>query len=241
MIGETYVSRKRSRKRYEGSVVLKSECKWYMRVFKLLFTLTWCLAATLMITSIIKSTVGSLRPHFIDVCNPDVDCSNYSNDVYHLNYTCQANKSYETQKIINQARLSFPSGHSSFSAAVMGFNILYIQFRYKVFDFRVNGNKSPSNVSFGASTAYIKLFLQILSLGVACFISMSRLMDYYHHLVDVMVGFIIGAIIGILVGQQCIERVRKLEVISSLKTHEDPENGTGDETIQEMESFKECT
>ena len=240
MIGEICGSRKRHCNRKKGPTDLNTECKWYLRVLKQLFSLTWSMAATLLITSIIKSTAGSLRPHFIEVCKPDVDCSNHSKYAYHLNYSCQANKSYDSQKTINQARRSFPSGHSSFSAAVMGFNILYIQYRYRVFDFEPNYDIDSPNVSLDATTAYIRLFLQILSIGVASFTSMSRVMDYHHHLVDVTIGFILGTIIGLLVGQYCIKRPQKLDETSILKTNEDAENANDDEIIQEMEPLKEC-
>ena len=189
----------------------KLKFQWLTRIFKLIFSLSWCMAATMMITSVIKSTVGSLRPHFMEVCNPDVDCSKYSNDVYLLNYTCQANKNYESQEIIIEARRSFPSGHSSVSAAVMGFNILYIQLRYKDLNFR---ELFYRNLGFNMCTVYLRLFLQILCIGVACFIAMSRVMDYYHHMIDVTSGFLLGSIIGFWVSQQCMIWLGISDVIS---------------------------
>ena len=195
----------------DGSKETKSKCQWLIRVSKLIFSLAWCMAATMMITSVIKSTVGFLRPHFMEVCNPDVDCSKYSNDVYLLNYTCQANKNYESQEIIIEARRSFPSGHSSVSAAVMGFNILYIQLRYKDVNFR---ELFYRNLGFNMCTVYLRLFLQILCIGVACFIAMSRVMDYYHHMIDVTSGFLLGSIIGFWVSQQCMMWLGISDVIS---------------------------
>ena len=182
-----------------------------MRISKLIFSLAWCMAATMMITSVIKSIVGSLRPHFMAVCNPDVDCSKYSNDVYILNYTCLANKNYESLETINEARRSFPSGHSSVSAAVMGFNILYIQLRYKDLIFRENLYRI---LGFDMCTVYLRLFLQILCIGVACFIAMSRVMDYYHHMIDVTAGFLLGSLIGLWVSQQCMMWLGISDVIS---------------------------
>ena len=239
LIGETCFYRQsphNENQNEEVSTPRKSNCQLLKRISKLIFSLTWCMAATLMITSVIKSTVGSLRPHFMDVCTPNVDCTQYSNDIYVLNYTCQANKDHESQKIVEEARRSFPSGHSSFSAAVMGFNILYIQLRYKFSFFWVNCNR---NFILDASAAYLRLFLQILSIGVACFIAMSRVMDYYHHMVDVIAGFLLGTIIGLLVGQHCMKWLRKSFVISHLKKYTDVENADGDKIIQEMESLKE--
>ena len=68
---------------------------------------------------------------------------------------------------------------------------------------------------------------------------MSRVMDYYHHMVDVIAGFLLGTIIGLLVGQHCMKWLRKSFVISHLKKYTDVENADGDKIIQEMESLKE--
>ena len=164
-------------------------------------------------------------------------CSDNLTNVYHLDYTCQDDTSHQYHKIIKEARRSFPSGHSSFSAAVMAFNILYIQLRYKVFDSQMKLNGKVFSGSFDTSTTYLRLFLQVIAIGVASFIAMSRVTDYYHHLVDVLVGFLLGTIIGLLVGQHCMKWLRTLSVTSSLKTLVDVENGDG--TFQEMASLKE--
>ena len=214
VIGEIFFSWKSpsdEKQNEDGSKETKSKCQWLIRISKLIFSLAWCMAATMMITSVIKSIVGSLRPHFMAVCNPDVDCSKYSNDVYILNYTCLANKNYESLETINEARRSFPSGHSSVSAAVMGFNILYIQLRYKDLIFRENLYRI---IGLDMCTVYLRLFLQILCIGVACFIAMSRVMDYYHHMIDVAAGFLLGSLIGLWVSQQCMMWLGISDVIS---------------------------
>ena len=45
---------------------------------------------TLFLTDIAKSTVGRLRPHFLDLCNPNVSCTSENAHVYIENYVCQA-------------------------------------------------------------------------------------------------------------------------------------------------------
>ena len=87
LIGETCFYRQsphNENQNEEVSTPRKSNCQLLKRISKLIFSLTWCMAATLMITSVIKSTVGSLRPHFMDVCTPNVDCTQYSKDIYVL-------------------------------------------------------------------------------------------------------------------------------------------------------------
>ena len=239
LIGETCFSHQNHYEDKSKRNLTKPDQRWYIRVIKLLFSLTWCMTATLLITAIIKSTVGSLRPHFIAVCNPDIDCFENSTSVYHLNYTCQANLSYEDQKTINEARRSFPSGHSSFSAAVMTFNIIYIQLRYRIFKFQIECNGNISSPDFDASTTYFRLLMQISSIGITSFIAMSRVKDYYHHLVDVLVGFTIGVLIGYLVSKHSMKWLEHMETPLRLKTSIDEENAIGDEALQEMKSLKE--
>ena len=69
-------------------------------------------------TDIAKYTIGRLRPHFFDVCRPDINCTDpkYKN-IYIENFNCQQ----KNQKLLKDMRLSFPSGHSSFSAYCMIF------------------------------------------------------------------------------------------------------------------------
>lgn len=83
-------------------------------------------------TDIAKYSIGRLRPHFIDVCNPnglEALCPPaYHNYHYIDKYDCT---NYDSDKI-KDARLSFMSGHSSFAAYSMVFtavSIIYIHDR----------------------------------------------------------------------------------------------------------------
>lgn len=242
LIGETCFTCQRHCNKNENksgiSRMFESKRRWFIRVFKLIFALSWCMAVTLMLTSIIKSTVGSLRPHFMEVCKPDIMCSDNLTSVYHLVYTCQADTSHQYHKIIEEARRSFPSGHSSFSAAVMAFNILYIQLRYTRFNSRLKFKGKVLNASFDTSATYLRPFLQIIAMGVASFIAMSRVTDYHHHLIDVLVGLLLGTTIGLLVGEHSMKWIRTLSVTLSLKEFVDVENATGEEKRQEIASLK---
>lgn len=78
-----------------------------------------------MTTDIAKYSIGRLRPHFIDVCQPvykgmifsldnPQDCVKYQFQ-YITDFECNPNNKFDdhTKK---DARLSFMSGHSSFAA-----------------------------------------------------------------------------------------------------------------------------
>jgi len=81
--------------------------------------------------------------------------------------------------------------------------------------------------------------LQISSIGIASFIAMSRVMDYYHHLVDVFVGFTIGVLIGYLVSKHSLKWLKTFQTPLHLRTFVDVEDSSGDKTLQEMTNLKE--
>ncbi|KAH8034832.1 hypothetical protein HPB51_003119 [Rhipicephalus microplus] len=84
-------------------------------------------ATSQLITDIAKYTIGRLRPHFFDLCQPlnlKALCSKpYT---YVENFTCGGNA---TEHQLKELRLSFMSGHSSFSAYTMLYAVLYIHAR----------------------------------------------------------------------------------------------------------------
>ena len=67
----------------------------------------------MVLTDVGKYTVGRLRPHFLAVCKPDFSLLNCTTGL-HRNFitedVCTGGKD-----LIKEARLSFPSGHSSFA------------------------------------------------------------------------------------------------------------------------------
>ena len=50
------------------------------------------------------------------------------------------------------------------------------------------------------------------------FLAITRVSDYYHHIIDVLVGFSLGMIIGILVGRHNIRWLQTIDDDLSLKT-----------------------
>ena len=70
-------------------------------------------AVTVVLTNVGKYTVGRLRPHFLAVCKPDfskLNCTTGVEKNFITNYECTGD-----EDLIKEARLSFPSGHSSFA------------------------------------------------------------------------------------------------------------------------------
>jgi len=130
------------------------------------------------LTDLGKYTVGRLRPHFYDVCKPAVNCSTWPQYTYVSDPQCTT----DDLETLREARLSFPSGHSSFGAYTMFFLVLYIQAR----------------VIWPMMSLLVKHILQnvCVVLGVAC--ALSRVSDYKHHWSDVLSGIILGVVVACL-------------------------------------------
>eukprot|EP01114_Cavostelium_apophysatum_P010281 TRINITY_DN2382_c0_g1_i1.p1 TRINITY_DN2382_c0_g1~~TRINITY_DN2382_c0_g1_i1.p1 ORF type:complete len:282 (-),score=22.70 TRINITY_DN2382_c0_g1_i1:516-1361(-) len=77
------------------------------------------------------------------------------------------------------ARMSFPSGHSSGCFAGLLFLTLYLLGKLRVFNNHTSG-------------VVPKAVLACLPLALACFVAVSRTMDYHHNFDDIIAGSLIG-------------------------------------------------
>lgn len=141
-----------------------------------------------LLTDISKFTAGRLRPHFIGVCKPvirnisggpDIPLDQYCRTSlnpyeYITDYHCDGNP-----KMQRDARLSFLSGHSSYSAFSAAFAVIYIQ---SAFDFSRLGLIKPS--------------AQILIISAAFYTGLTRVSDYKHHWQDVLAGLTLGTVVA---------------------------------------------
>jgi phosphatidate phosphatase len=138
----------------------------------------------LLLTEIGKKWIGRLRPNFIQTCNPDlasISCFMPNSTIYRFIDT-NADFCKGDSDMVKEARLSFPSGHSSFSCYAMGFLILYIEVRLVVFRLR-----------------FIKPLVQMTALIAAYVTCISRLGDYKHRGSDVVGGALLGLIVAVSV------------------------------------------
>lgn len=84
---------------------------------------------------------------------------------------CTGNK-----KDIDEARLSFPSGHSSYSWYCMLFLIIYLEARLFLIQLR-----------------YVKPLIQLAAFCAAFVTTISRISDYHHRGSDVIGGTVLGS------------------------------------------------
>ncbi|XP_047330353.1 putative lipid phosphate phosphatase 3, chloroplastic [Impatiens glandulifera] len=125
-----------------------------------------------VLTDSIKNATGRPRPNFFWRCFPD------GIDKYDSlgNVICSGQYS-----VIKEGYKSFPSGHSSWSFAGLGFLSLYLSGKIKAFDGRGH---------------VAKLGLVFLPLLVASLVAISRVDDYWHHWQDVFIGGLLGLIVA---------------------------------------------
>ncbi|KAM4809183.1 phospholipid phosphatase 1 isoform 2-T2 [Rhinophrynus dorsalis] len=145
-------------------------------IYKAIGTFIFGAAVSQSLTDIAKYTIGRLRPHFIDACRPNWTKINCSLG-YIENFVCEGDATKSAE-----ARLSFYSGHSSFSMYCMLFLALYLQSRM-----------------IGDWARLLRPTIQFALVAVAVYVGLSRVSDYKHHWSDVLIGLIQGAIVAVLI------------------------------------------
>ncbi|XP_076859647.1 phospholipid phosphatase 1 [Brachyhypopomus gauderio] len=145
-------------------------------IYKAVGSFVFGAAVSQSLTDIAKYTIGRLRPHFLTVCKPNwslVDCK----AGYVANISCTGDKT-----LVSEGRLSFYSGHASFSMYCMLFLALYMQSKMKVEWARM-----------------LRPTLQFFLIAASLYVGLSRISDYKHHWSDVLTGFIQGAIVAVFI------------------------------------------
>ncbi|XP_042588232.1 phospholipid phosphatase 1 isoform X3 [Cyprinus carpio] len=163
---------------YLNRVKSKSFCNSYVAcIYKAIGTFLFGAAMSQSLTDIAKYSIGRLRPHFLDVCKPDWTQINCTGGAYIEDFVCTGDSTK-----VNEGRLSFYSGHSSFSMYCMLFLALYLQARMQAEWARL-----------------LRPTLQFFLIAASVYTGLSRVSDYKHHWSDVLAGLIQGAIVALLV------------------------------------------
>ncbi|XP_030559971.1 putative phosphatidate phosphatase isoform X2 [Drosophila novamexicana] len=158
---------------------------WLIECYKKMGVFAFGAAVSQLTTDIAKYSIGRLRPHFIAVCQPLMpdgsNCDNATNvGKYITDFKCQGVGS--SARMLKEMRLSFPSGHSSFTFYTMVYVALYLQSRMNW-----QGSK------------LLRHLLQFLFIMIAWYTALSRVSDYKHHWSDVLAGSAIGAACALIV------------------------------------------
>eukprot|EP00092_Neocalanus_flemingeri_P027718 GFUD01030089.1.p1 GENE.GFUD01030089.1~~GFUD01030089.1.p1 ORF type:complete len:329 (-),score=65.96 GFUD01030089.1:158-1144(-) len=160
--------------------------------------------SSIVFTDLSKFTIGRLRPHFLTVCQPDYDSIGCKDDNDYqqfitMNETveseiCQGLQANTTIKMLREARMSFMSGHASFSFYCATFLVIYLQARL---------NKFPRSSSNFVNTSVkllkvVRPFIQFGTAILAFWIALTRVSDYFHHPLDVLTGSVVGIAFGLV-------------------------------------------
>lgn len=140
---------------------------WVQQLYKFYGIFLFGASCSQLTTDIGKYSIGRFRPHFFSVCHPimpgNTTCSDPQNmNRYIEDFTCGNLES--SARRLKEMRLSFPSGHSSFSMYTMLFAALYLHVRMTW-----RGSKLFKHV------------LQFTFITLAWFTALSRISDYKHH------------------------------------------------------------
>nr|XP_012148195.1 PREDICTED: putative phosphatidate phosphatase isoform X5 [Megachile rotundata] len=192
---------------------------WIWNAYEKIGVFGFGAAVNVLSTDVAKYTIGRLRPHFMTLCMPNVNCSLIENQHRYIeNYTCDESVS---KSLLKDIRLSFPSGHSSFSAYTMIYLALYLQLRMTS-----KGSK------------LLRHSLQLVCLLMAWFTALSRISDYKHHWSDVLAGSTLGTIVALLVANCVADLFKERRYFLSEEKHREADYETGGGTQNELTGLR---
>ncbi|KAK6212585.1 hypothetical protein LQW54_005170 [Pestalotiopsis sp. IQ-011] len=129
---------------------------------------------TSFLTDIVKNMVGRPRPDLIARCKPRVDTPR--DTLVTIDVCTQTD-----HHVLHDGWRSFPSGHSSFSFAGLGYTALFLAGQLRIF-------KDKKDLA--------RALVALTPLVGAAMIAISRCQDYRHDVYDVCTGSLLGMIIG---------------------------------------------
>jgi len=208
--------------------------------------------SSIVFTDLSKFTIGRLRPHFLTLCQPaytDEICKDeHGYPVFvtlNDSLVCLGMEGDTTEKMLKDARMSFMSGHSSFSFYCATFLVFYLQARL---------NKFPeTSLEFvNRSVKILKVIRPFVQFGIsilAFWIALTRISDYFHHPMDVVTGCIVGIVFGFLalgVSNICHHQAaywkhtaKLVNTKNNKKTWSQGENGTISDGSVKIKSFED--
>ncbi|KAL8339307.1 hypothetical protein RB601_005833 [Gaeumannomyces tritici] len=157
------------------------------------------LAVTTLVTDVVKNAVGRPRPDLLARCKP---AAGTPRDVL-VDWTVCTETAHH---LLHDGWRSFPSGHSSFSFAGLGYTALFLAGQLRVFSARGldggNGNDDDATVvaertvQAHAGNDLGRALLCLAPVLGAAMIAISRCQDYRHDVYDVCTGALLGSVVA---------------------------------------------
>ena len=138
------------------------------------------------------------RPNFVAMCSPnwkDIDCGDRDDPKFITNYECEGDTDFilamskDTKKSVEEIstaykllhpHTSFFSGHASVAWSTASFIFFYL---------RAKCSRGQDKKSVIANLHHV---IQLLCIGLALYVSYTRITDYWHHPTDVLTGGLVG-------------------------------------------------
>ena len=166
--------------------------------------LLYAIGITEGITQCVKMFIGRLRPNMYQLCRFNIETLQYSTTI--------------TKQQIREGHLSFPSGHSSLASVSMvyctWYFINYLNRCSNTFDQQQQRSTETNVYQYSNSGLWTlilsllrTLFIALLLPGWAVYVGMTRIVDHWHHVSDVMAGLLLGSIIGTVVFHSIVQHI----------------------------------
>lgn len=186
-----------------------SATRWFAAVAAHCVAIAQCLLFTQAITDTIKNVTAFPRPNFFAYCDYDgyreaLSSGNFTDYLAATSPTAIGSVSHcrGPQHDVDDAQLSFPSGHASTSFAAMTLATLFLRHALSI----RKGVHTSAQAIFAAAP-----------LALAAWIAITRVRDRYHNTVDVLCGAVIGAIVAVLSWRH-LEAHKRHELVPPLVT-----------------------
>lgn len=164
---------------------------WFKITYNTFFIYYFGILATCSVMWLPKFFDGGLRPHFIDTCKPIMNDGSTCKDEKNLHRFVEDYKCSEPNVPHNVYR-TFPSGHATISSYTMVYVTVYLQCKLKNKGYRI-----------------VRTCIQWVFLSTAIYISLSRVYDHHHHVIDVVFGVFLGTTSALLFAKYMSELMDK--------------------------------
>ncbi|KAK7188488.1 PAP2 superfamily protein [Paraphaeosphaeria sporulosa] len=177
--------------------------------------LGYALATSTLFQSLIKVSIGGLRPHFLSLCNPPIPpaygaTGHAPGVMYYTTDVCRGDPDK-----LHEAQMSFPSGHACAAFAGFGFLALYFNAKFGVLGHKPREDEKE-DVKSGAGIVQVgveevqqdqrsftrvphwRLVLFAAPVLVAVIMAASKIRDMWHHPVDVVFGACVGVLFALM-------------------------------------------
>ena len=184
-----------------------------------LFGWAYAMVLTAIITGFIKRVSGRPRPNFVQYSGyqPDGTFTGSSHDV-------------------SDAFQSFPSGHTSTAFCGLGYLSLYLFSLAFTGSFKTREMAQSYHVNQGWKTV-----LCLLPIGLAIWIGLTRIVDYFHNFDDVSIGAFLGMAVCYLTFQlHCAWHFRTLDRAASVAPISQEDDSEDSTNAAKLKSSMRC-